>query len=177
MSSHASIIRIAGEHIGSPPTNIFMSLQQTIHDRLVRAMKDRKPEVVDALRGLQAAIKNKAIDLRRDLDDAEVVDVLKTASKQLKDAMGDFVKSRAAGLDQQNKSRAGAHPKFLPTPMERAEIRKHVVALAADVGATTMKDMGKLMGAVVSRRRYGEWGRCSSGGGRVPVFPSIPTRA
>ena len=147
MSSHASIIS-AGEHIVRPYKH-FMSSNKPFTIVLSEAMKDRKPEVVDALRGLQAAIKNKAIDLRRDLDDAEVVDVLKTASKQLKDAMGDFVKSRAAGLDQQNKSRAGAHPKFLPTPMERAEIRKHVVALAADVGATTMKDMGKLMGAVV----------------------------
>ena len=112
-------------------------------------MKDRKPEVVDALRGLQAAIKNKAIDLQRELQDAEVVDVLKTATKQLKDAMGDFVKAERQDLIDKTKAELAIIQEFLPTPMERAEIRKHVVALAADLGATTMKDMGKLMGAVM----------------------------
>ena len=126
-----------------------MSLQVNIQDRLKQAMKDRKPEVVDALRGLQAAIKNKAIDLRRELDDAEVVDVLKTATKQLKDAMGDFVKAERQDLIDKTKAELAIIQEFLPTPMERAEIRKHVVALAADLGATTMKDMGKLMGAVM----------------------------
>src|SRR3989338_7113805 len=126
-----------------------MSLQVNIQDRLKQAMKDRKPEVVDALRGLQAAIKNKAIDLRRELDDAEVVDVLKTATKQLKDALGDFVKAERQDLIDKTKAELAIIQEFLPTPMERAEIRKHVVALAADLGATTMRDMGKLMGAVM----------------------------
>ncbi len=112
-------------------------------------MKDRKPEVVDALRGLQAAIKNKAIDLRRELQDAEVIEVLKTATKQLKDAMGDFVKAERQDLIDKTKTELAIIREFLPTPMERAEIRKHVVKFAADLGATTMKDMGKLMGAVM----------------------------
>lgn len=126
-----------------------MKLYERIQDDIKHAMKAHKPEVVSALRGLQSAIKNKAIELRRDLDDAEVVDVLKSSSKQLKDAMGDFVKAERKDLIEKTQKELDLIAAFLPTPMERTEIRKHVVTIATSVGATTVKDMGKLMGAVM----------------------------
>ncbi|MBI2476957.1 GatB/YqeY domain-containing protein [Candidatus Uhrbacteria bacterium] len=126
-----------------------MTLQEQLKTRLIAAMKEGKKDVVEALRGLQAMLKNKQIELQRELKDSEVIDVLKTASKQLKDAMTDFVKAEREDLIQKTKNELDLIAEFLPTPLERAEIRKHVVKLASDVGATTMKDMGKLMGAVM----------------------------
>ena len=126
-----------------------MSLQDKIKKRLVAAMKEGKKDLVIMLRGLQALIKNKQIDLQRELKDSEIIDELKTASKQLKDAMAEFVKAERADLIEKTKIELDLIAEFLPAPMERTEIRKHVVKIAADVGATTMKDMGKRMGAVM----------------------------
>ncbi|MBT6254198.1 GatB/YqeY domain-containing protein [Candidatus Uhrbacteria bacterium] len=126
-----------------------MKLQDQIQDKLKAAMKLRDADVVTTLRGVQAAIKNKAIDIGRDLEDSEVIDVLKTSSKQLADAMEDFIKAERTDLVDKSKKELELLKEFLPTPMERAKIKEHVIKLATEVGATTMKDMGKLMGAVM----------------------------
>lgn len=112
-------------------------------------MKEKKPEVVEVLRGLQASIKNKSIELKRDLEDSEVIDVLKTSAKQMKDAMGDYLEGEREDLVEKAKKELDIIKEYLPTPMERKEIKEHVVKLASEVGATTMADMGKLMGAVM----------------------------
>ena len=127
----------------------YMKIQEELTDQIKKAMKEKKPEVLDALRGLQAALKNKNIELQRELEDSEVIDVMKTASKQLKDAMADFVKGEREDLVEKTKKELELIAQFLPKPLEREEIRKHVVSLAADIGAQTMADMGKLMGAVM----------------------------
>ncbi len=126
-----------------------MSLQDQIKKRLVVAMKEGKKDLVIMLRGFQALIKNKQIELQRELKDSEIIDELKTASKQLKDAMAEFVKAERADLIEKTKVELDLISEFLPAPMERVEIRKHVVKIATDIGATTMQDMGKLMGAVM----------------------------
>lgn len=126
-----------------------MSIQDRIAADLKAAMKEKKSDVVTVLRGLQSTLKNKSIELQRDLEDSEVIDVLKTSSKQLKDAMGDFVKAERQDLVDKTKAELDLIAEFLPTPMEREKIKEHVVKIATDVGATTMADMGKLMGAVM----------------------------
>ena len=122
-----------------------MSLQDQIKERLVAAMKEGKKDLVIMLRGLQSIIKNKQIDLQRELKDSEVIDELKTASKQLKDAMVEFVKAERADLIEKTKVELDLIAEFLPAPMERAEIRKHVIKIATDIGATTMQDMGRAL--------------------------------
>ena len=126
-----------------------MTIQDKIADMLKSAMKSKDADVVTTLRGIQSTIKNKAIELQRDLEDNEVIDVLKTTSKQLKDALGDFMKAEREDLVEKTKSELDLIAEFLPTPMEREEIKKHVVNMATEIGATTMQDMGKLMGAVM----------------------------
>ena len=126
-----------------------MTIQEKIAADLKAAMKEKKADVVTTLRGLQSTLKNKSIELQRDLEDSEVIDVLKTSSKQLKDAMGDFVKAERQDLVDKTKAELDLIAEFLPTPMEREKIKEHVVKIATDVGATTMADMGKLMGAVM----------------------------
>ncbi len=126
-----------------------MSIQDKIAKDLKAAMKEKKSDVVTALRGLQSELKNKSITLQRELEDSEVIDVLKTSSKQLKDAMGDFVKAERQDLVEKTKAELNLIAEFLPTPMERAKIKEHVIKIGTEVGATTMADMGKLMGAVM----------------------------
>jgi len=126
-----------------------MKLQEQISEKLKEAMKSRNSEVVTILRGVQASLKNKAIETQKDLEDADVVGVLKTTAKQLKDSLGEFVKAERGDLVEKAEFELALIKEFLPTEMERAEIRKHVVSIASDIGATTMADMGKLMGAVI----------------------------
>ncbi len=126
-----------------------MKLQDKIQDRLKAAMKLKDADVVTTLRGIQSAAKNKAIDLGRELEDSEVIDVIKTSSKQLADAMEDFVKAERKDLIDKTQKELDLIKEFLPTPMEREKIREHVVKIATEVGATTIADMGKLMGAVM----------------------------
>ncbi|NQV12318.1 GatB/YqeY domain-containing protein [Candidatus Uhrbacteria bacterium] len=126
-----------------------MTLQEKIQDRLRAAMKLKDADVVTTLRGVQAAIKNKAIDRGRDLEDSEVIEVLKHNAKQLADSMEDFVKAERKDLVDKTKHEMELMKEFLPTPMERAQIKAHVIKIATDIGATTLKDMGKLMGAVM----------------------------
>ena len=126
-----------------------MSIQEKISEQLIFAMKERKQDVVDALRMLQAGLKNKKIELQRELEDGEVVQELKRQSKQLTDALGDFVKAERNDLIDKTKKELALIQQFLPAAMERTEIRKHVVNIASEIGATTVKDMGKLMGAVM----------------------------
>lgn len=126
-----------------------MSLQDKITEQLKTAMKEHKQDVVDALRMLQAGLKNKKIELQRELEDSEVIQELKRQSKQLADALGDFVKAERHDLSDKTKKEMALIQQFLPATMERTEIKKHVVNIATEVGATTIKDMGKLMGAVM----------------------------
>lgn len=126
-----------------------MTIQEKMADMLKSAMKSKDADVVTTLRGIQSALKNKAIELQRDLEDSEVIEVLKTTSKQLKDALGDFMKAEREDLVEKTKAELDLIAEFLPTPMERDKIKEHVVNIATEVGATTMADMGKLMGAVM----------------------------
>ena len=126
-----------------------MTIQEKISEQLKAAMKEHRQDVVDALRMLQAGLKNKKIELQRELEESETIAELKRQAKQLSDALGDFVKAERKDLEEKTNRELALIKQFLPTPMERAEIRKEVVRLAADVGATTVKDIGKLMGAVM----------------------------
>ncbi len=126
-----------------------MSIQEQLSVRLKASMKEGKKDIVEMIRGLQAALKNKQIELQRELKENEVIDVLKMNVKQLKDALQDFVKGEREDLIEKTKKEINLIAEYLPTPMEREEIRKHVVSLAADIGAQTMVDMGKLMGAAM----------------------------
>lgn len=126
-----------------------MSLQDKITEQLKAAMKEHKQDVVDALRMLQAGLKNKKIEFQRELEDGEVIQELKRQSKQLVDALGDFVKAERHDLVDKTKKELALIQQFLPAAMERTEIKKHVVNIATEIGATTVKDMGKLMGAVM----------------------------
>lgn len=126
-----------------------MTIQERMMEQLKAAMKGGQKEVVEVLRTVQAGIKNKRIELQRELEESEVIAELKRQTKQLNDALGDFVKAERVDLVEKTKSELALIGAYLPTPMERAKIREHVVELAKTVGAQSLKDMGKLMGAVM----------------------------
>lgn len=122
-----------------------------IRDDLKSAMKAREPHRVDVLRFLLSEVKNVGIDEKKELTDAVVVAVLQKLSKQRRDGIEQF---RAAGRDDLAE-KEGAELAFLeaylPQQATDAEVEVAVAMVIADLGATSKKDMGKVMKASLER--------------------------
>ena len=88
-----------------------MTLSEQLKADIISAMKARQPEVLDVLRMLSTSVKNKAIDMKRELDDAEVLVVIKNDMKKLQDALVDF--TTAAREDLTNKTKEEIERKML----------------------------------------------------------------
>lgn len=129
-----------------------MSLKDQIDSDIKAAMKARDSLTVSALRMVSAAIKNKMIELRpADLTEDDVISVLKKLSKQRKDSIEQFEKAGRDDLVEQEQKELVVLEKYLPEQMGEQQITEIVVATIAEMGASSIKDMGKVMGAVTGK--------------------------
>jgi uncharacterized protein YqeY len=122
-----------------------MSLRQKIEDDLKAAMKAREEARLSTLRLLKSAVKYREIELGKELDDAEVVVVVNSLTKQRRDAAEQY---RAGGRpDAADKEEAEivVLKGFLPEQLSRAEVAELVEKAVADTGASGPKDMGLVM--------------------------------
>lgn len=92
-----------------------------------------------------AALKNKEIDLRRGLNEAEVLQLLSGLVKQRKDSIEQFAKGGRKDLVEKETRELQVIQAFMPAQMTDEEITRHVDEAIAEVGAATVKDMGKVM--------------------------------
>jgi uncharacterized protein YqeY len=129
-----------------------MSLKEQIESDTKEAMKARDSERVSALRMVSSAIKNKMIEVRpNDLTDDDVIGVLKKLSKQRKDSIEQFQKAGRDDLAEKEQRELAVLEKYLPEQMSEQQITQIVEATIAEMGASSMKDMGKVMGAVTGK--------------------------
>ncbi len=140
-----------------------MNLADRIVADLSTAMKQKEASVVGTLRMLRAAIKNVEIDKQRSLAEEEILAVLRTSLKQLTDAKEQFTQGGRADLVQKTDAEMVILNAYLPPEMSDSDLDAAVRAVVADVGATSAKDFGKVMGAVVAKVGG------SASGGRVSV--------
>ena len=115
------------------------ALKTRILDDVKTAMRARDRERLEVLRMLTAAIKQREVDERVDLDDAAVLQVLDKMVKQRRD-------SGRAELADREAFEIEVLGGYLPQPLEAAELDALIDAAVADSGAAGMKDMGKVMG-------------------------------
>ncbi len=127
-----------------------MNLSEQLKADIVTAMKARQPEVLDVLRMLSTSVKNKAIDMKRELDDAEVMAVLKGDLKKLQDALADFTKAAREDLIAKTQEEIAIIKKYLPPEMSAEELEAIVRAKLAELGIKEPKDVGKAIGAVMA---------------------------
>jgi uncharacterized protein YqeY len=127
-----------------------MTLTEQIKADLVAAMKARQPQVLDVLRMLSTSMKNKAIDLKHELDDAEVIAVLKSDLKKLQDALADFTTAARKDLIAKTQEEIAIIKKYLPPEMSAEELEEKVRAKLAELGIKEPKDIGKAIGAVMA---------------------------
>lgn len=130
-------------------------IRDQIKAALVEAMKAKQAATVSTLRMAQAAIKNKDIELRTGTaptdDDALVIDVLTKMVKQRRESVEMFDKGGRPELAAAERAEIAVLETFLPQTMDEAAATAAIAGLVAEVGATSVKDMGKVMAALKSR--------------------------
>ena len=128
-----------------------MRLRDKISEDLTAAMKAREVMRLSVLRMMKAAVRNKEIDLRQELEDAQVLQVLLTLIKQHKDSIEQFTKGGRLDLANKETAEIKVIEQYLPAAVTDEEIGKTVEAVIAETGSTSVKDMGKVMKACMAR--------------------------
>lgn len=127
----------------------------TIYEKLradiVTAMKARDAGMALILRTTDAAIQRAAMDTSKPIDDPLVITVLRKAVKNLNDAKAEFAKGGRADLVAANEAEIKLLEKYLPAGLEAAKLDALVAEAIAATGATSKKEMGKVIGALKQR--------------------------
>lgn len=126
-----------------------MTLAQKIQEDLKQAMRDKDPKTLGILRMVASSVKNKAIDLRKELDDADVLAVVKSDLKKMQDALVDFTKAAREDLVEQTHFEINILKKYLPPEMSEEELEAKVRAKLEDLGIKDASGIGKAVGAVM----------------------------
>jgi uncharacterized protein YqeY len=125
-----------------------MSLRASISEDMKAAMKARDPQRLSAIRLLLAAIKQREVDERKELADAEVVAVIEKMIKQRRDSITQFQTANRKDLVDGETFELNLLSGYLPKQLTDAEIAQEVSAAIAQTGAKGAADMGKVMGAL-----------------------------
>ncbi len=121
-------------------------LFEKINSDLVTAMKAKNEAAVSALRMLKSALKYKEVDLKRDLTDEEVIEVLGKQAKQRKESIEGFEKGGRAESAKNEKAELALIESYLPAALSEEELVKLVEEAVKATGAAGPKEMGKVMG-------------------------------
>ena len=128
-----------------------MSLKARITDDMKAAMRAKDSERLGAIRMLTAAIKQKEVDERVELDDAGVIAIVDKLIKQRKDSIEAFQKAQRQDLADKEAAEMAVLQVYLPARLSADEVATEVKAIVAELGAKGPGDMGKVMGAVKTR--------------------------
>ena len=125
-----------------------MSLKARIAEDMKSAMRARETERLATIRLLLAAIKQKEVDERIELDDAAVIGVVDKLIKQRKDSIEAFRKAERHDLADKEQAEMQVLQAYLPARMNAQELAQAVAAIVAELGAKGPGDMGRVMAAV-----------------------------
>lgn len=126
-----------------------MSLLKKLDENLKTAMKASDNLKVSVLRMAKAAIKNKQIELNHELSDEEIISVFSTLAKQRRESIDLFEKGGRDDLAEKEKKELSILQSYLPQQLSIAEIENIISKAILDSGATSLKDIGKVMRLVM----------------------------
>lgn len=135
-----------------------MPLKQQLTDDMKAAMKSGDKHSLGVIRLINAAIKQKEVDERIEMDDAAVIAVLDKMVKQRKDSVTQYEAAARDDLAQIEREEIVVIERYLPAKMGEAEIVAAIQAAIAQTGASSPADIGKLMGALKPAGRSGRHG-------------------
>ena len=125
-----------------------MSLKERITEDMKASMRSGDKERLAGIRLILAAIKQREVDERIQLDDTQVLAVLDKMIKQRRESITQFEAGGRADLVARESAELAVLQGYLPAQLSDAEVESAIRAAIAGTGATTMKDMGKVMAAV-----------------------------
>ena len=126
-------------------------LKQTLSDNIKTSMKARELERVKILRNVQSVVKQIEIDRQTELDDAQVLEVLQKQLKQRQESLTIFTENGRDDLAAKEQFEIDIINEFMPQQMNQDEIMALVNAEIAEQGATSMRDMGSVMGVLKNK--------------------------
>ena len=118
---------------------------------MMQALKSKEKERAGALRLIISKCKNKAIELRKELSDQEIIKVLQTVAKQHKESIKLYKDGNRNDLVEAEVQELGFVEVYLPSMMSEEDLRGLVSSVIAEVGATSMADFGKVMPNVMKQ--------------------------
>ena len=118
---------------------------------MMQALKSKEKEKAGALRLIISKCKNKAIELRKELSDHEIIKVLQTVAKQHKESIKLYKEGNRNDLVEAEVRELGFVEVYLPSMMSEEDLRGLVSSVVAEVGATSMADFGKVMPNVMKQ--------------------------
>lgn len=122
-----------------------------IEDDLKQALKEQRLIEVSTLRLFISEIKNAQIAKGQDLSDAQIIEVALREAKKRQESIEAYKGAGRLELAEKEEAELSVLKKYLPTQMSDEDLRKQVEDAIAGVGATSLADMGKVMGAVMSK--------------------------
>jgi uncharacterized protein YqeY len=125
-----------------------MSLKQRINEDMKAAMRAKDQARLESIRMLMAAIQRREVDERITLDDLQVMAVVEKMIKQSRDAVDQFAKGGRQDLVDKENRDITILKAYLPEPLNEAEIDKLIAAAITETGATSVKDMGKVVSSL-----------------------------
>lgn len=128
-----------------------MSLKDRINDDMKAAMRARQADRLSTIRMLLAAVKQREVDERIALDDAQIVGVVDKLIKQRKDSIAAFRQAGRTDLVDKESAEVTVLEGYLPQRLSADDIGREVAAIIAELGASGAGDMGKVMSAAKGR--------------------------
>jgi uncharacterized protein YqeY len=128
-----------------------MTLKERVTEDMKAAMRARDPARLSAVRLLLAAMKQKEVDERVELSDADVLGIIDKMVKQRRESIAQYEKAARADLAAVEKFEIEVVSAYLPQQLSQAEVEQAIAAAVAESGASGVKDMGKVMALLKPR--------------------------
>ncbi|MDH5544169.1 MAG: GatB/YqeY domain-containing protein [Gammaproteobacteria bacterium] len=129
------------------------SLKERLQDAVKDAMRSKEKERLAVIRLVMAAIKQREVDERIELDDEQVLAVLDKMVKQRRESVAQFEVAGRDDLVQKENQEITVIQEFMPEPLSEQEIEQLIKDAIAQTGAAGMKDMGKVMGSLQGKMK------------------------
>lgn len=131
-----------------------MTLKDRLTDDLKEAMKNKEQVRKSVVTLIRAGIKQCEVDTRQELTDEDIISLISKQLKQRKDALVDFEKANRTDLIEQTNQEIAILENYLPEQLDEqlddVELKEIITKVVEEVGATSMKDMGKVMAKTIS---------------------------
>lgn len=128
-----------------------MDLKTRLQQDLKEAMKNKEVTRRDTVRAIQAAIKQIEVDERKELNDADIIKVLKSEAKKRNESIEAYEQAGRTKEVEAEKAELAIIDQYLPAQLSRDEVKAMAQEVIAEVGATSSKEMGKIMPVMMKR--------------------------